>query len=349
MRSEILDRSREKTMKKTWSEFSLVALLAASAFAPQVRADTVVVVCKSDFQLALVDPVTAKVLVKLPTGLGPHEVAVSPDGRTAYVSNFGRYSVYAPGDTAHDKAGNTITVIDLVERKLKTTFDLGTHTGPHGMTVSRDGKVVWVTTETPQAVLELDSGSGKILHVWNTTQDRSHMIVAMPNETKFYVTNTVSGSVSVIDRSSGEVKVVSTGPGTEGIAISPDGKEVWAASRLDDKIEIISTVTDKIVTSFPSGGKGPKRMDFTPDGTQVWVTNPSSDQATVFDARARELLASLTLSKSPSGVYISSDGRHAYITNANANELTIIEVATRKILNTMPIGTDPDGVAWSRR
>jgi len=336
-------------MKKIWSEFSLVAVLAASAFALQVRADTVVVVCKSDFQLALVDPATAKVLVKLPTGLGPHEVAVSPDGRTAYVSNFGRYSVYPPGDTAHDKAGNTITVIDLVERKLKTTFDLGTHTGPHGMTVSHDGKLVWVTTETPQAVLELDSGSGKILHVWNTTQDRSHMIVATPNETKFYVTNTVSGSVSVIDRSSGEVKVVSTGPGTEGIAISPDGKEVWAASRLDDKIEIISTATDKIVTSFPSGGKGPKRMDFTPDGTEVWVTNPGSNQAIVFDARARELLASLTLSKSPSGVYISSDGRRAYITNANANELTFIDVATRKILNTMAIGTDPDGVAWSAR
>jgi YVTN family beta-propeller protein len=69
----------------------------------------------------------------------------------------------------------------------------------------------------------------------------------------------------------------------------------------------------------------------------------------VFDARSRELLASLTLSKSPSGVYISSDGRHAYITNANANELTSIDVASRKILNTMPIGTDPDGVAWSRR
>ena len=62
------------------------------------------------------------------------------------------------------------------------------------------------------------------------------MIVTTPNETKFYVTNTVSGSVSVIDRSTGEVKVLATGPGTEGIAISPDGKEVWAASRIDDKI-----------------------------------------------------------------------------------------------------------------
>ena len=336
-------------MKKSCLEFSLVAVLAVCALAPQLRADTLVVVCKSDFQLALVDPATEKVIVRLPTGLGPHEVAVSPDGRTAYVSNFGRYSVYPAGDTEHDKAGHTITVIDLTERKVKSTFDLGTHTGPHGMTVSHDGKLVWVTTETPQAVLELDSASGKIQHVWNTTQERSHMIVATPNETKFYVTNTVSGTVSVIDRSTGEVKVLPTGPGTEGIAISPDGKEVWAASRIDAKISVISTITDAIVAAFPSVGKGPKRMEFTPDGSQVWVTNSSSNQATVFDARGRELIASLTLSKAPSGVSISPDGRQAFITNANANQLTFIDVGTRNILGTVPIGTDPDGVAWSAR
>ncbi len=168
-------------MNKTCSEFSLIAFLAVSAFAPQARADTVLVLCKSDFQLALVDPATEKVLVKLPTGRGPHEVAVSPDGRTAYVSNFGRYSIYPAGDTQHDKAGNTITVVDLVDRKVKATFDLGTHTGPHGMVVSHDGKLVWVPTETPQAVLEWDSATGKIQHVWNTTQVRSHMIVATPD------------------------------------------------------------------------------------------------------------------------------------------------------------------------
>ena len=172
-------------MKKICGEFLLVAVLAVCAFVPRAWADTVVVVCKSDFQLALVDPATEKVLVKLPTGRGPHEVAVSPDGRTAYVSNFGRYSVYPPGDTAHDKAGDTITVVDLVGRKVKTTFDLGTHTGPHGMVVSHDGKFVWVTSETPQSVLELDSGTGKILHVWNTNQVRSHMIVVTPMRKSF--------------------------------------------------------------------------------------------------------------------------------------------------------------------
>jgi len=336
-------------MKKTCSEILLVGMLAVCVLVSPAWADTVVVLCKSDFQMVLVDPATQNVLAKLPTGRGPHEVAVSPDGRTAYVSNFGRYSVYPAGDTEHDKAGNTITVVDLVDRKVKATFDLGTHTGPHGMIVSHDGKLVWATTETPQAVLELDSATGKILHVWNTNQVRSHMIVTTPNEMKFYVTNTVSGSVSVIDKSTGEVKILPTGPGTEGIAISPDGKEVWAASRADAKISIISTATDAIVASFPSGGKSPKRMEFTPDGSQVWVTNSSSSQATVFDAHARELIESVTTSKDPSGVSISPDGRRAYITNSNANVLTFVDVPSRKILSTLQVGTDPDGVAWSAR
>ncbi len=326
-----------------------MAGLVTFSFGPRAWADTVVVVCKSDFQMALVDPGTEKVLAKLPTGLGPHEVAISPDGRTVYVSNFGRYSVYPAGDTLHDKAGNTITVVDLLERKVKATFDLGTHTGPHGMIVSHDGKILWVTTETPQAVLELDSATGKIQHVWNTTQQRSHMIVTTPSESKFYVTNTVSGTVAVIDRSSGEVKVLPTGPGTEGIAISPDGKEVWAASRTDAKIEIISTATDAIVASFPSGGKSPKRLDFTPDGSQVWVTNSGSAQTTVFDAHSRDLIESVTTSKDPSGVSISPDGRHAYITNSNANLLTFVDVGSRKIVSTMAVGTDPDGVVYSSR
>lgn len=324
-------------------------IVLVSACAPLAWTDTLAVVCKSDFNLTLVDPATQKVLAKLQTNRGPHEVAVSPDGRTAYVSNFGRYSVYPAGDTLHDKAGNSITVVDLVERKVKATFDLDTHSGPHGMIVSHDGKLLWATSETPQAVLEIDAGTGKILHVWNTNQVRSHMIVTPPDESKFYVTNTVSGSVSVVERSTGVVKILATGPGTEGIAISPDGKEVWAASRTDAKISVISTATDAIVASFPTGGKSPKRLAFSPDGSQVWVTNSGGNQVTVFDAHSRELLSSLTTDKDPSGVYFSGDGHRAYVTNSAANVLTIIDAQARKVVNATPIGTDPDGVIWSAK
>ncbi len=335
--------------KKSGQALLLFIFLIGSAFVFPSSADTVLVICKSEFHVVLIDPATDKVVAKLPTGRGPHEVAVSPDGSTAYVSNFGRYSVYPPGDTLHDQPGNTITVINVPSRQVKTTFDLGTHTGPHGMVLSQDGKYLWATSETPQAVLEIDTVTGKILHVWNTNQQRSHMIVVTPKETKFYVTNTVSGTVSAIDKSTGDVKVIATGPGTEGIAISPDGKVVWAASRLDGKISVISTDTDTIVASFPSGGTEPKRMAFTPDGTQVWVTNYKSNQVSVFDAHGRELLGKVSSEAAPSGVEMSPDGRCAYVTNANANKLTVIDVASRTVKDSMAIGTDPDGVVWAKR
>jgi YVTN family beta-propeller protein len=175
------------------------------------------------------------------------------------------------------------------------------------------------------------------------------MIVVTPKETKFYVTNTVSGSVSVIDRLTDAVKVIATGPGTEGVAISPDGREVWAASRVDSKISVISTDTDTIIATLQSGGDEPKRMKFTPDGSQVWITNYKSNQVAVFDAHGRELLGKVISEATPSGIDISPDGRRAYITNANANRLTTMDVASRTVVSTVMIGSDPDGVVWAKR
>src|SRR6185503_3898550 len=151
--------------------------------------------------------------------------------------------------------GNTITVLDLAERKVKTTYDYGTNKGQHGSQASRDGKFVWVTSETPQSLLEIDAASGKIVNQWPTKQERSHLMVVTPDEKKFYVTNTVSGSVTVIDRSTGNAKVIPIGKGAEAITISPDGGEVWVGMPVDNKIVVISTAKDAIVETIESGGK----------------------------------------------------------------------------------------------
>ncbi|MFQ5694784.1 MAG: YncE family protein, partial [Terriglobia bacterium] len=57
-------------------------------------ADTLVVLNKSDHEAALVDAATYEVRTKLPTGQGPHEAATSPDGRYAYVANYGSFAVF---------------------------------------------------------------------------------------------------------------------------------------------------------------------------------------------------------------------------------------------------------------
>ncbi|MGH2646122.1 MAG: YncE family protein, partial [Ginsengibacter sp.] len=44
---------------------------------------------KTDHTLAIVDPVTLKVMARIPVGEDPHEVIASTDGKTAYVSIYG--------------------------------------------------------------------------------------------------------------------------------------------------------------------------------------------------------------------------------------------------------------------
>ena len=73
-------------------------------------------------------------------------------------------------------------MLDLAERKVKATYDFASNKGQHGSVISRDGKYVWVTSETPQSLLEIDAATGKIVNQWMTKQERSHLVVVTPDE-----------------------------------------------------------------------------------------------------------------------------------------------------------------------
>jgi len=311
-------------------------------------ADTLVILNKSEHTASLIDPESGKALAKLPVGRGPHEVIVSPDGHTAYVSNFGPYGICPPGDTMCKTPGNTITVLDLAERKVKATYDYGTNKGQHGSVVSRDGKYIWVTSETPQSLLEIETATGKIVNQWMTKQERSHLVVVTPDEKKFYVSNTVSGSVSVIERQTGAVKVIPIGKGAEAITISPDGREVWVGMPADNKLAVISTANDEVTETLESGGAQPQRIRFTPDGKDVWVSHVAGDTLTVIDAKSRKVVANVSVGKRPQGIVFSLDGRRGYFALSGANQVAVIDVPSRKLVQNFETGLDPDGIGLGR-
>ena len=312
-----------------------------------LHAQTLVVLNKSDRSASLIEPASGRTLTKLPVGRGPHEVAISPDGRFAYVANFGRFGVYPAGDTMHTKAGNTVTVLDLVTRSVKATYDFGTHTGQHGVAVSKDGSRVWLTSETPNALLEIDAANGKILNVWPTNQQRTHLVVPSPDEKRFYITNTVSGSLTIVDRATGAAKSIPIGAGAEGITVSPDGREVWVAWRNDSKISVINAENDAIIETFSSEGQGPQRIQFTQNGAQVWASNVRSNTVTVFDAKTRKLVGTITVAAGPAGIVFSPDGKRGYFALSGGNQVAVIDVGTRKVVQTIATGVEPDGIAWS--
>ncbi len=115
----------------------------SSAQSPEPTNGTLIVLNKSDASASIISLKTNQTIATIPTGNGPHEAAVTPDGKTAVVTNYGN----------REAPGSTLTVIDLSQLKVSKTIDLGDYHRPHGVTFLPAGKELLVTAEAEKPCL----------------------------------------------------------------------------------------------------------------------------------------------------------------------------------------------------
>jgi YVTN family beta-propeller protein len=339
-----------------------LSLLAGCAMKPPPRLEavargegTLIVLNKSEDSVALLDALTGDRLIELPTGHAPHEVAVSPDGCTAVVSNYGDQM----------EPGHTLTVIDVPSSRVTATIDLGEHRRPHGLAFRRDGQQLVVTAEGSGSVLLVDVPSRRVLRAVATHEDVSHMVVLTPDDRQAWVSNIASGSVSVLDVERGtRLATIPTGAGAEGLDVSPDGREVWVGNRAEDTVSILDVATLQETAKLACPGF-PIRLRFTPDGGRVLISCASTGDVAVFDAAGRREIARIPMQLSrlentdgrlfrgeafsesplPIGLLIAPSGRRAWVANSNADIVTVVDLDSLQVAGRLKAGREPDGLA----
>ncbi len=314
-----------------------------------------VVLNKAEASVSLLDAGTGRELAKVIVGSGPHEVAISPDGTTAVVANYGQRS-----------EGNTLTVIDLAAMRVTGTIELGDYHRPHGIQYFPDGKRVAVTAEVEQAVIIVDVEQATVDTVVKTEQDISHMLVLSPDASRIYVSSIRSGTMTAIDVAAGAViGTVATGAGAEGLDISPDGTEIWVGNRADDTLSIVDTRTLAITATVPCPGF-PIRVKFTTDGKHVLVSNATAGAVAVFDAAGRVEIKRIAMQSKavdntddrlfgdrlgrgpvPVGIVVEPSGRFAFVANTNADVVTVLDLVKWKVFGRVTAGKEPDGLGYS--
>lgn len=332
---------------------TLLALALLLALAPAAPADTLLVANKAEATLSLVDLASGEVVATLPTGDGPHEVDVSPDGKTAVVANY-----------FGGRPGHTLTVVDVPGAKVLRTLDLGELTRPHGI-VFIDAQRVVVTCEGAGSVAVVNVKTGEVERRVATGQEVSHMVAVPRDGKRAYVANIGSGSMTVIDLAKGtKVGDVATGGGAEGVAVTPDGRWVWVSNRAADTVSLVDAKSLEKVADLPSASF-PIRAEVTPDGKWVLVTNAESGTLTVIDAAERKVARTVDLgqgagdtegklfgeqfgdSSAPIGIEIARDGKTAWIAHANADVVQVVDLTTWKPSGVLRAGREPDGMAYS--
>lgn len=163
----------------------------------------------------------------VPTGEKPHEIAISRDGRTAYVSNFGLLEA----DHKVGTAGTTISVVDLVHRREQTRLVLpGLARAPHGLKLRPKHEELFTNTEEGvEEMVVFDTRKARLLRSFPLPRG-VHNFVFNDAGTELYAF-TLTDSVLKLDPQDGRILAQAMVPRVRGLAWTTDHAHLLAGGR----------------------------------------------------------------------------------------------------------------------
>jgi YVTN family beta-propeller protein len=316
-------------------------LTGANRAGAQSPSPALLVLEKGDEQLAIVDPSSLKVVGRVPSGGAPHEVVASDDGQFAYISNY-----------ASEKGTlKTLSVIDLTSQKAMPPVDLGALRAPHGLAFA-DGKV-YFTAEANKVIGRYDPASHQVDWVLGTGQNVTHMMVLSKDLKTIFTSNIGSDSICIIEPGGGRngwnVTAIPVGQGPEGLDLSPDGREVWAANSGQGSVSVIDVAAKRVTASLDVKTQRSNRLKFTPDGKLVLISDDGGGEVVFVDASTRKERKRLKVGKGPEGTLVQPDGAKAYVALSGENAVAVIDLKSLEVTAKIATGMGPDGLAWAQR
>jgi YVTN family beta-propeller protein len=362
-----------------------VSICAAAAEMPAAE---LLVLNKGNHTLAIIDPVTSRIVATAPSGPEPHEVVATKG--LAFISNYG--------------PNNTLSVVNLVTQEPLPAVDLGALRSPHGLAVA-DGKV-YFTAEANKIIGRYDPVARKIDWLLGLGQERTHMICVSADGKKIFTSNVNSDTISLIEQASQQngpgggpgpggppeggpppgfpppdgpppgsgppggpppgrggpggpppwmsgggwrATNVQVGKGPEGFDVSPDGKEVWAANSHDGTVSIIDVSRQATVQTLTVGTRMANRLKFTPNGKVVLISDLGGSDLVVMDAVGRKEIKRIPLGGGAAGILMQPDGARAYVAVGSKNGVAVVDLNSLALAGHIETGPGPDGLAWATR
>jgi YVTN family beta-propeller protein len=273
--------------------------LAAKVHGLAIQADgrRLFATIESDNTLRVVDTATNSVIVTIKLTGRPNQCAVTPDGHYVAVPIRDKNAVDVvdvqqqkvvktlPVSKPHNafNAGsnrylfisamgaNQINVIDLMTMVYSVKVSVGGIPRPY--VVTPDGTTMYVAVTGLHGFMKVDVASGKMQRVAMPAENHT------PKEHPFEPSNTL----------------------THGLALSPDGTELWVTSLLDNSLYVYDVKANKI-TGRVQVGDGPNWVTFSPDGRYVCVSNTGTNDVSIIDVRARREIKRVMVGKAPKRV-----------------------------------------------
>ena len=317
----------------------IVTLLLAATLSgalPAAAAQLFVTNTKSD-SVSIIDTDTLEVVATIPLGKGkPNRIVFHPNGKLAWV-------VY---DKSHD-----LGVIDAEARKLVKRVKVGGN--PYNLAFTPDGRHLlvldWSSDASQDEVIFYDLEAEKIDGRVEVSTWPAHGVFSRDGKL-VYVSGETAGDVTVIDVAARTIvtRIVHGGGDAMGLALTADGKTLYAAAGENRAILKIDTATHKTVGQIALPGIV-HEATLTLDGKFLYTTLRKANTIVVVSTEDDKIVATIPQKGYPDLVTMEPSGQWALVTNRYADLVTVIDVRTHKQVKAIPVGRAPHGMALRPR
>ncbi len=321
-----------------------------------------------------INTATNKAGKAIKTGSSAFAIAITPNGKTAYVANLDSGTVtpirtatntalkaikvgpgpaaiaitpdgktaYVANDGVGEVLGHTVTPIRTATNKALKAIRVGNAPGP--IAITPDGKTVYVVNIGSGTVTPIRTATNtalKAIKVGNTPSG----IAITPDGKTAYIANDGSGTVTPIRTATNKaLTAIKVGTGPRAIAITPGGKTAYIANYGSGTVTPIRTATNKALTAIKVG-TSPRAIAITPGGKTAYIVNTASGTVTPIRTATNKALKAIKVGSFPFAIAITPNGMTAYIANYDSGTVTPIRTATNTALKAIKVGFDPDAIA----
>ena len=329
------------------------------AFAQTVNGSRVYVVNSTAGTVSVINTATNTVVDTNPTtktidpirvGSTPQQVAVSPDGKWAYVTNYGFTNV---------------SVINTATNRVDGS-PIAAQSTPVGVAVSADGSLLYVANGNDRVTI-FDTRTRLVHSVVQIDQapETNFHTIALGPDGSLYVTDYADPALRVVSSRRGNTAPVAIADPTVGTADPTNGAIAGLVNIKDWDDDVltysvptqpasgtVTVTTNGVYTYTPTQAARerawtkPETVTFTVTATDgQYTTAPIRVTVPISALPPRQVTASttpITVGTNPSDVVVS--GNHAYVANVGSNTVSVVDTGTKRVVATIPVGTGPNSL-----
>lgn len=312
----------------------LFGQLFAQTILAQEKKCTVVVVEVQAARIGFYNSKTGAKIGSVVVGSKPHEIEISRDGKTAYVTNFGIEDY----DHRIGTPGNSISVIDIPRMKEKYKLStenlspkdsaLASIKGPHGIKLrpSKEGELFVNTEVGGDFIIVYDVKKRKLKRSFSVPAG-THNFIFSPEGQYLYLFAGANGIFKVNPETGDILAEIKLSTPVRGLHYTTDNRFIIAAG--SGEVALLNPENLSVERHFKELGVGamlyPKP---TPDGQYILLPAVYDSQVVVLEIKSGKVVHRLKVGKNPIAIAVSPDCNTGYISSHTDNFFCSVDLKT---------------------